>query len=242
MAIDSQNVGSNSRPINIIGDPVTAANMGAVLGVADGTSMAGKFAQMVESINAILNSGGTYDIARATPGVTGVPLVCIESIKNTYSAGIISLSLAATATDFFTIFGSGTKTVRVTNIEVYGMATAAATVDLQLLRRSTANTSGTSSTPTSILHDTSNAAATAALTIYTANPTLGTSVGLVRASKLNLGAAGSAGSVKWTFGTKNDQALVLRGATQGLCLNWNAQAVPSGTLISTFIEWVEDAS
>lgn len=242
MAIDAQNVGANSRAINIIGDPSAAGNMGAVLPIAAGTSLAGKFGIIVGSTGLVLNSGGTYDPVLATPGIVGVPAISIEGIKNTYSAGITGLNLAATATDFFEIYGSGTKTIRILLIEISGYATAAATNTVQLLKRTTANTSGTSSVPTTTLHDTSNTAATAALKAYTANPTLGTLGGLVRSAKLNLGAVGAAGKISWEFGTRNDQAIVLRGTTQGLVLNWNGAAVPSGDTLDIFISWVEDAS
>jgi hypothetical protein len=57
-----------------------------------------------------------------------------------------------------------------------------------------------------------------------------------------LGAAGAAGEVVWDFTLRNSKALVLRGTSEGIAINWNGAAVPSGTSLTIEIEWVEDAS
>ena len=111
-----------------------------------------------------------------------------------------------------------------------------------MIVRSTANTGGTSSNPVITPNDSNNAAATAAINLYSANPTVGIAVGTIRARKLNLGVPGAAGTIEWKFSDVNDQAIVLRGIAQVLCLNFNGQAVPSGTLIDIEVEFVEDAS
>src|SRR5258708_20326214 len=98
-----------------------------------------------------------------------------------------------------------------------------------LIVRATVESAGTSTTPGITTNDSNNAAATSVINLYSANPTLGTSVGTIRARKLNLGAAGSAGTIEWKFSDTNDQAVVLRGVTQQLCVNFNGQAVPSVT-------------
>jgi hypothetical protein len=242
MSIDSLSVGSNQRQINIVGDPNTASNYTAVLALADALSLAGKFGLITGGVHLVQNAGGTFDIARAAPGVTGIPSVSTEGTKATFSYGLIGFTPVATPTDFLTITGSGTKTIRVTRVEIHGISTSGASVDLQLLRRTTANSGGTSTNPAAVLNDTNNAAATATLTLYTANPTTGTSAGSIRSGKLNLGVAGVGGSLVWDFGTRNSQGVVLRGTTQSLCINWSGAAVPAGTVLAISIEWVEDAS
>lgn len=242
MPIDAASVGANQRQIVVVGDPTTASGQGSVLQLADATNLAGGYGLVVGAVSFVRNASLTYDVARAAPGITGIPAVSTEGTKATYCVGIIGITPAATPTDIVTIYGSGSKTIRVTRIEVSGMATAAATVDLQLIRRSTADTGGTSTNPAAVAHDTNNPGATAVVTLYSANPTLGTGVGTVRGGKLNLGAAGAAGSLIWDFGTRNGQGMVLRTAAQGLAINWNGAAVPSGGVLCASIEWVEDAS
>ena len=120
------------------------------------------------------------------------------------------------------------------------IATAAATVDIQAVKRTAANTGGTAVSQTIAQHDSNDAAASGTVNTYTANPaSLGAGVN-IRAQKLNLGAAGSAGSILWDFTTRNDKALVLRGTTQSLDLNWNGAAVPSGTSLDIELEWTEE--
>lgn len=242
MAIDAQNVGSNARQINIIGDPSTASNMASVLPVADGTSLAGKFAQIVAAAGFLLDAGGNFDVAKSSVGITGVAAVSHESLKPTYSVCSTGFTPAATATDFWTLYGSGTKTVRLIRIKIFGFATALANVDISLIRRSAVNTSGTSFAPTILTNDTNNTAVSATVALYSVNPTPGTTVGTVEAGKLNLGSAGLTGNLTFEFGLRNDQQCVLRGTTQGFALNWGGAAVPSGTSLIICAEWTEDAS
>ena len=70
----------------------------------------------------------------------------VDGGKATCSAAKIGLVPASSATDVFTITGSATKTVRVTRIEITATTTAAtpAALDVLLLKRSTANSGGTS--------------------------------------------------------------------------------------------------
>jgi hypothetical protein len=174
-------------------------------------------------------------------GTTGVPAVSTESSKATYSAGILGFTPVATLTDFFQITGSATKTVRVLRISISGFATAAITEDVQLLKRSTASTGGTPTPATIVPHDSNDAAGTAVVNSFAANPSpLGTLTGMVRAAKLNLGATGAAGVITWDFTTRNSKGLVLRGVAQQLALNWNGAAVPAGTLLDIDVEFSEE--
>jgi hypothetical protein len=148
MAIDSVTVGSNEREINVIGDPVTSANRAAVLAMADALSLSGKYAVIAGSPLLLLNSGGTYNLAREFVGGTGIQAVSIEGTRATFSVGAAGITPAATATDILTLYGSGTKTVRVSRIKISGTATSGATADILLVRRSTANSGGTATNPT----------------------------------------------------------------------------------------------
>jgi len=126
-------------------------------------------------------------------------------------------------------------------VSISGFATAGISVDVQLIKRSTASTGGTPTAPTIAPHDSNDAAPTAVVNSFAANPSaLGTIVGIVRASKLNLGATGAAGSIVWDFTTRNGQGIVLRGVAQQLALNWNGASVPAGTLLDVDVEFSEE--
>ena len=240
MPIGGRLVGADVNLIVLWGDPDTAAQYASVLSAIDARSLSGKFAGLVKNVDLLQNAAGTYDLARSAAGTTGIPAINTEGTKPTYSAATIGFLPVATSTDFFNITGSATRTVRVTRIVISGIATAAASVATQLIKRSTANTGGTPTGLTMAPHDLNNAAATALIQTYAANPTLGTSVGLPGAETLNLGAAGAAGRIVFDFGTRNGQAGVLRGVAQSLNLNWNGAAVPAGTLLSIACEWTEE--
>src|SRR5208337_4596467 len=232
----------NQQLVVSIGDPNTGSQIGAVLPVSDATNPTGKYGGLTFSSHALLNPTGNLDRARSAPGTIGVQSVSPEGTKNTYCSASGGITLAATATDFYTIVGSATKTVRILKITVTGWATSGASPEIALIIRSAADTSGTATQPAITPNDSNNAAATAVINLYSVNPTLGTAVGTIRARKMNLGAAGAAGIIEWKFSDINDQALVLRGVTQLACLSFGGASVPSGTTLAVEVEFVEDNS
>jgi hypothetical protein len=239
--IDTKTVGSNERQIHSIGDPNSASNLQSVLALADAISMSGLFASLSLAVPALLNASGTRDQMRSAIGTTGILAINSEGTKPTYSAGLIAFTPVATPTDFWQIAGSASKTVRVTRLSISGFATSAISVDVQLIKRSTASTAGTPTAATVCPHDSNDAAGTAVVNSFATNPSaLGTSLGLVRAAKLNLGATGAAGTVTWDFSKRNSKGLVLRGVAQSLNLNWAGNAVPAGTLLCIDCEFTEE--
>lgn len=174
--------------------------------------------------------------------IATVVQVNTEGQKATYAANIIALASVASATDIFTITGSATKTVKILRFGVSGIATAAASFVAQLIKRSTANTSGTSSAPAAVPHDSTSGAATATVLAYTGNPTLGSTVGAVRSAYIGLtGTSGVTGGAiqEWLFSTANDQAVTLRGVAQVLALNLNGVTVTGGAF-NVWVEWTEE--
>src|SRR3989304_1249347 len=105
MPIDSKLVGANERQIILWGDPASAA----------------AHAGLLQSVGLVLNPAGTYDLARAAAGTTGVPVVNTEGTKPTFSAGTIGFTPVANPTDFWTIIGSARRTVRVLRVTVTGI-------------------------------------------------------------------------------------------------------------------------
>jgi hypothetical protein len=166
-----------------------------------------------------------------------------DSTKATYSAtSAIAFSSAANATDIFTITGSATKTVKIVRIGFSGTQTTAATNNILLIKRSTANTAGTSAAATAVPHDSSDAAATATVLNYTANPTLGATVATVRANRAFIPATNTAATVafyEYSFGDKPEKQITLRGTGQVLAINLNSTTIAGGAF-TCFVEWTEE--
>jgi hypothetical protein len=197
---------------------------------------------------------GQFVFPQSAPGVTpaGQPFAYgslavspIDGYKASYSAAIGGLVGVTGCTDLFTLTGSATKTIRITRCDVSGaIATTAAQIEVYALVRSTANSGGTSTTPTPVPYDSSDSGATAIVRAYTANPaSLGTLVGNVRVAKMLLGVTGGTtvqDRLIWDFGDRPTKALVLRGATQVFAINLNAIAFGTATSFNIYIEWTEE--
>jgi hypothetical protein len=127
--------------------------------------------------------------------------------------------------------------VRVTRISFSGTATAAVDMDVTLVKRSTADTAGTAVAATP--HDSASAAATAAVSSFTAAPTPGVQVGTpIRATKVQISTATAQPQIQpWDFGNGPKQCPVLRGVAQGLAIN--VSATQAGALYDIDIEWTE---
>lgn len=154
-------------------------------------------------------------------------------LNASYSAAITGLVPASAATDIFTITGSASKTVYISKVIVTCTETTAATIDVQLLTRSSADTSGTSTAPTLVAHDPNNqGSASSTVKAYTVNPTTGSLVGVIGSYKMDCPTAAAGASqdlVLETFGISADM-LVLRGINQVFAVNLNGQTVAGGSI------------
>lgn len=196
------------------------------------------------------NCDGVYPFRRQTVAPQGASfgaLVSTEGQRATYRYAVLGFTPVATPTAFVVIQGSATKVVRIKRIYVSGVATAAGNMPLIITRRSTAGTLG-SAVLTAITggkHDTNDAAATAVVsTVGTANyTTLGTANGQLCVDRIGLAAVGTGvadSPAVYEFATRNDKAIVLRGATDFLTLEGNGAAVPAGGALDIEIETEED--
>jgi hypothetical protein len=172
-----------------------------------------------------------------------------DGLDATYSAAITNLVPAASATDIFTLTGSATKTIRITRVSVSATSSAAtaAALDCVLLKRSTANTAGTSTNPTKVPYDSASAAATATVNAYTANPTTGTLVGNFHVQKLIQPLATYTATdfppmqpIIWEFGIRPSQAIVLRGTGEVFAVNLNGVTATATASFDISIEWTEE--
>lgn len=166
----------------------------------------------------------------------------------TYYAAYTAITTAASLTDFFTITGSATKTIYITHVACSGVSTASGTSALALVKRSTADSGGTALTPSATVGgqlvplDVNNVAATATVVAYSANPTTGTAVGIVRSGKLNTSVAATANGASplvFDFSTINNQALVLRGTGAVAAMSGLGTALVAGAVLSCEVSWIE---
>ena len=161
----------------------------------------------------------------------------------TYRAINVDVVPAATPTDVIVLVGSATKTIMITKFEITPTATANGSLDFYVYKRTTADTGGTSTATTITLNDSSNPAPTAVAKLYSANPfALGTG-SLVGATRVTLASKSPNGVAIQTwaesFGTGNQQPIVLRGVNESLCINLGGQTMPTGIEIYFTLEWVE---
>ena len=198
---------------------------------------------------------------------TGSPIVAysppfagfsIDSPQITFSAGILALSIVAvTATDVLTISNpvSGVA-VRIMRIGFGGVASSGLHATVGILKRTTLNTGGTSTTLAATPMDTNDpsippasgaiSTANAVATAYTANPTtLGTLQGsLIRATRIFLPpnvANSTVGDAEIVYGEGGGQAwknIVLR-LNESMCINLNSQSL-AGVLANIWITWTEE--
>lgn len=171
--------------------------------------------------------------------------------KTTYMASA-TFTPAATPTDIVTINGSGTKTIRVYSFKITTTNTAAGSQQFFLIKRSAADTTGTFVAGTAVPLDSSNAAATATVGHYTANPgALGAAVGTIVTARVASPVATPASFAGVAFDAGIDllasldvsifpQIVTLRGTAQGLCLNFNGAALVAGQTHAWQIMWTEE--
>lgn len=211
-----------TQPVSISTLPslATGSNTIGSVKITDGTNTAG-----------IDSSGEVKVVGTFSPGY---------SSKATYSVAT-TFTPASNATDVLTLTGSSSKTIKI--ISVYAAyansVTTTTTQVLNLIRRSSANSGGTSASITPASLDTNNASATATCTSYTANPTtLGTTVATlstIRQSALDSPSVPGNGLVFPFQVTQFGQPITLRGASDVLAVNMNGAVAASGTVTITIV-------
>lgn len=164
--------------------------------------------------------------------------------KASFMAAISGLVPAASGTDIFTITGKSGRAVRINQIQISGIATAAAAIPISIVKRSTANTGGTSTVVAAVGMDTAaNSAAGASVLAYTVNPgALGTVVGTVSTARMILStASASVGTspIVFAFERMYMKSPTLRDATESLCISYGG-ATAAGNSLDISISWTEE--
>lgn len=190
----------------------------------------------VASANMLFN-GSSWDRQRSAPGTTGVVPVDSESTKATYSA---TVTLSATGLgDIMMIQGSNTKTVKIKKVILYNFASAAGVAQYCLVRRSSAS-GGTTTFANVGRHDLNDPVPTATVTAFSATGAVGTSVAILSFARSSVATTTTAGLIAWDFSRNNDKAIVLRGTSDFLALNFTNGGVEGTATHDITIEWTEE--
>lgn len=221
--------------------PGTAAgNLGKAEDNVAASSDTGVAVWGVRQDAATIPASASGDYSQFSLSKHGATLITpLGNIAKTFR-GVVNVASAVTATDIAILPGNATNTVYVTKVTISGIQTTAGLVDLLLVKRSAANTGGTSAAITSVPMDASDAAAVSLPLSYTANPTPGAAVGSIDRAYIN--AAPLATGVvpvtrEFNFGAIG-KPVILSGVAQGLAVNLNGVTVTGGTFTIVF-EWME---
>lgn len=239
------NAGAGNNVHEVMNGTAAALNAQVVGNVASASTDSGnplKIGTIANTTLPTVTAGQRVDAQSDLNGRIYTNSVPLDGSKLSYSAAIVGLASAVLATDVFTITGSASKTIRITKLEITLTTTAGTGVNLNIsvIKRSTANTGGTSTILTDVPHDSTDAAGTATVRAYTVNPTvLGTTVGAIRGVKYAVGANNTIDLITWDFGNRPAKAIVLRGTTETLAINFNATTVVGGSA-AIHVEWTEE--
>lgn len=135
--------------------------------------------------------------------------VNIMGIIDTYEAAFAVVGAASG--DVVEIIGSATTIIRILEIDIFEPSTQRL---FSLIKRSTAATGGTSANATLVPLDSANAAATAVIKNYSADPTEGAAVGTILRKTM-----GTSQTIQLNYVDGGGQPVVLRGVAQTLCIN-----------------------
>ncbi len=147
---------------------------------------------------------------------------------------------ASSTTDNACIYGNSTDTVVLYEVDVSGVQTTAGIVNVSLIRRSAAESGGTSTNMTAVRSDVTNYSAADTTPVYYTGtgPTAGTAVGNVDnkyTAFLSTSTATPADLYLWN-GRLKPQVLI--GSSQGVCVNLGNAALTGGEMSLTW-RWLE---
>lgn len=194
-------------------------------------------------VSAFTSGTTSCTLRSCQPAPSAVTATVIDGPKASYSASIRALAVAANPTDIFTLTGSATRVVRIKRVVISPIKTTASQVVFLLLKRSTANAGGVSTSPAAVPEDSQDGAATAVPRAYTTNPgALGTLVGNIRSLNIFTPAAATATrAAPYTevFGGEGMKLPVLRGTGEVFAVNLNGVTMTGGA-VSVSIDWTEE--
>lgn len=193
---------------------------------------------------------GSVDSGKIVRGIAidasgSLMTINVPSTKFVYVASNINVAPGTTPTDIVTITGSSTKIVKILRIILSTTQGTAANNLWLVVKRSSANSGGTSTTTTPVPCDSQSPSASATIRQYTANPaSLGSTVGTVHVARMFAPVTTTAAiSTPYVFDFTNagiSSGIILRGTGEVLALNFNGAALPASLLVSYTIEFIEE--
>jgi hypothetical protein len=175
------------------------------------------------------------------PNVGTDGLVWVASLPAMRPASYVASKkfAASSTTDNAVMPGNATNTVLLTAIKVTCTQTTAGNISVEILKRSTADSSGTSAAMTAVPDDSNYAAASSAPLSYTGTgPAAGTAVGDIDNAQIGCMAAATATPNDIYILNRRQKPIVLRGTAQQVAVNTGNAAISGGNLTVTF-EWIE---
>jgi len=177
---------------------------------------------------------------------SGVPSVNIEGQVPSYSAVIAANAGYATPTDLCALQNPLLSAVvmRVTQVRIMAVATAAALGDFYLQKRSALSTGGGISPVTDFIHDSRDPVSVGNLQTFASLPTLAGAVTNVRVKRAFIAATGTGALVDeivWQWGDRSVRQPHLV-AGQQLSINFNGAGIPAGFSYYATFEWVESGT
>ena len=166
----------------------------------------------------------------------------LDGRRSTYSATNNPIASAALATDIAILFGSPTKIIRLTRLQVYMTQTTAGAGNISLIKRTSRNTAGTQLPMSKVRYDSGAATSTATAAYYSANPTVGTQEGVIRIYRGIIPAAATPINnpiINWEWGNGSSSALILNNEFEGIAVNLGGVTFAGGTF-SVCFEWTEE--
>lgn len=176
---------------------------------------------------------GAIDGVYIADPATGRPMV----ERNTYWA-VAQMVPAATPTDVLEIVGGTNKTIEILSIRVTGTIATTNGIVFDVVKRSSANTGGTSTNATVVPSCSTDPVSGVTIKQYTANPTLGTSLGTMISTRLTiLSATSTTARTEYDLirGIPEFQPISLFGPSETLCVNLAAVATPPTLLTFTIL-------
>lgn len=201
----------------------------------------GMFGVRQDALSVLTSATGDYGFFAMTKFGANI-IKDEERHKRTYFANAV-FAAANLATDILTISSNaGANIISINRILIQGFQTTGSNVDLYLYKRTTANTGGTSTTETAAKANEGDAASTAVIKSYTANPSaLGTQAGgTLRVLNFLLPTSGSAQPIfEINFGERGKPIQLRNGVQDSLSLNLGGVTY-AGNRFYVYIEWTEE--
>lgn len=198
-----------------------------------------------DSVTAV--QGGTWSVEST---IVNSPTVTVDNLganvllgqSTAFSVETAAFSPAATPTDLCVLTGSASTTIKVIEARLSGTATAAATVDVHLVKRSAADTSGTFVAGTVVAYDSGTSSAAPTVGHYTANPTINATVGTFLSSKVLLPIAGTVTTPAANVTLMPPGSVIqLKGIAEQLAINFAGAALPAGAAsFRCHFSWIEE--